>query len=83
MTPQPVTSQDARQVAAHIETVQGVLLERLDAYATCAAGVCPDCDLLRQLAEYVKRITPEHVNTIRALADRLDAFSLGDDSKLY
>ena len=83
MTPQPVTPQAARAVAAHIETAQRNALRRIKDAAICPSGLCANCDLLRLIAEDIERITPEHVNTIRALADRLDAFSVGDDSKLY
>ena len=83
MNIQPVTSSDARRIAAHIETVQRVVNERVNAMATCQAGTCGNCDALRLVGDDVKRITPEHLNTIRALADRLDAFDLGDDSRLY
>ena len=77
-----IIAKEAIAAADHIENVIAYVKRRINDAAFCKPGECDDCDFLMLLSQDLERIRPEHINVIRALANKLEGLELGDDAML-
>lgn len=78
-----LTAKDVTDSINHIESVISNAQSKIREAATCQPSSCDDCDFLRLLNAELSRITPEHFNTLLAMADKLGTVEAGEDLELY